>query len=71
MKFNRLALLYCDVRGLARMFELYRDSMGVQVQVVQSLDEAYELLKVTPEGFTQRLFPEEVAGGGRNCGKAR
>jgi hypothetical protein len=53
------------------MFELYRDSMGVQVQVVQSLDEAYELLKVTPEGFTQRLFPEEVAGGGRNCGKAR
>jgi hypothetical protein len=47
--------------GLARMFELYRDSMNVQVQVVQSLDEAYELLKVTQEDFTQRLFPEEVA----------
>jgi len=47
--------------GLARMFELHRDSMGVQVQVVQSLDEAYELLKVTPGDFTERLFPEEVA----------
>jgi len=43
------------------MFELYRDSMNVQVEVVQSLNEAYELLKVTPGDFTERLFPEEVA----------
>ena len=35
--------------------------MNVQVQVVQSSDEAYELLKVSSEDFTQRLFPEEVA----------
>jgi hypothetical protein len=47
--------------GLARMFEMHRNSMGVAVQVVQSMDEAYELLKVTPEDFTQRLFPERMA----------
>jgi hypothetical protein len=48
--------------GLARMFELYRESMGGKLQtVVQSLDEAYELLKVTPQDFSERLFPEDVA----------
>jgi hypothetical protein len=49
--------------GLARMFELYRESMGGQSQiVVQAIDEAYNLLGVTPEDFSQRLFPEDVAG---------
>jgi hypothetical protein len=43
------------------MFELYRDSMGVEVHVVHSVDEAYELLEVTPEDFTQRLFPGSMA----------
>jgi hypothetical protein len=43
------------------MFELHRDSMGLQVQVVQSLGEAYELLRVTPQDFTRRLFPEDAA----------
>ena len=47
--------------GLARMFELHRDSMGGQLQVVHSLDEAYDLLEVTPEDFTERLFPVDVA----------
>jgi hypothetical protein len=47
--------------GLARMFELHRDSMGGQLQVVQSIDEAYDLLKVRPEDFSQRLFPVDVA----------
>jgi hypothetical protein len=47
--------------GLARMFELHRNSMGVEVQVVRSMDEAYGLLKVRPEDFTQRLFPERMA----------
>ena len=49
------------VYGLARMFELHRDSMGGQFHVVRSMDEAYDLLKVTPQDFTQRLFPEEMA----------
>jgi hypothetical protein len=47
--------------GLARMFELYRDSMGGQLQVVHSMDEAYDLLSVSPEDFSERLFPEALA----------
>src|SRR5215472_7224305 len=44
--------------GLARMFELYRDSTGGKtLTIVQSLDEAYELLKVSPQDFSERLFP--------------
>jgi hypothetical protein len=46
--------------GLSRMLALHRDSMGVEVQVVQSIDEAYESLKVSPQDFTQRLHPEDV-----------
>ena len=50
------------VYGVGRMFELYRDSMAGQSQiVVRSNDEAYELLKVTPQDFSQRLFSEELA----------
>jgi hypothetical protein len=47
--------------GLARMFELHRDSMGLQVQVVHSVDEAYDLLKVRPQDFSLRLFPIDAA----------
>jgi hypothetical protein len=43
------------------MFELYRDSMGGQLHVVHSMDEAYDLLKVSPQDFFQRLFPVDVA----------
>jgi hypothetical protein len=43
------------------MFEMHREAMGVQLQVVHSLDEAYDLLEVTPEDFTERLFPVDVA----------
>jgi hypothetical protein len=46
--------------GLARMFEMHREAMGVRLQVVHSIDEAYDLLKVSPQDFTQRLFPEDV-----------
>jgi len=46
--------------GLARMFELSRNSMGGQLKVVQSMDEAYNLLEVDPKDFSQRLFPAEV-----------
>ena len=45
--------------GLARMFEMHRDAMGVQLHVVYSMDEAYDLLEVAPQDFTQRLFPED------------
>jgi hypothetical protein len=50
-----------SVYGVARMFELYRDSMGGQAPiVVRSNDEAHELLNVSPQDFSQRLFSEEV-----------
>ena len=47
--------------GLARMFEMHRAGMGLQLQVVHSIDEAYDLLKVSSEDFSQRLFPVDVA----------
>jgi len=53
----REAVMY----GLARMFELIRDLMGGQFQVVRSLEDAYDMLGVRPEDFTQRVFPEDLA----------
>jgi hypothetical protein len=47
--------------GLARMFEMHREAMGLQLQVVHSIDEAYDLLKVTPQDFSERLYPKDVA----------
>jgi hypothetical protein len=49
------------VFGLSRMLELYRDSMGGQLQVVHSLEEAYDIVGARPEDFTERLFPKEMA----------
>src|SRR5262249_24047330 len=48
--------------GLARMGELIRDSIGERLLIMRTIAEAYELLKVTPEDFSQRLFPEDVSG---------
>jgi hypothetical protein len=47
--------------GLARMFELSRESTGGQLHVFRSMHEAYDLLKVTPGDFSQRLFTEDLA----------
>jgi hypothetical protein len=47
--------------GLSRMLELFRDSMGGQLQVVHSVEEAYDIVGVRPEDFTERLFPKEMA----------
>src|SRR5262249_8599354 len=41
--------------GLARMFELSQDAMGGQLQVARSLEEAYAMLGVRAEDFTQRI----------------
>ena len=45
-----------SVYGLARMFQLYRDSMGGQFQVVHTLEEAYGVVGVRPEDFTECLI---------------
>ena len=47
--------------GVVRMFELLKDGMGGQFHPVLSLDEAYAMLEVGPENFSQRLFPEQLA----------
>ena len=46
------------IYGLSRMVELRRDSMGGQLQVVHTLEEAYDIVGVRPEDITKRLFPE-------------
>jgi hypothetical protein len=49
-----------SVYGLARMFQLYRDFMGGQYQVVHSLEQAYDMIGVRPEDFTECLiWPRE------------
>ena len=48
------------VFGLARMSQLYRDFFGEQYQVVHSLEEAYQIVGVHPEDFTERLFPMDL-----------
>jgi hypothetical protein len=47
--------------GVVRMFELLRDGMGGLLHAVLSVDEAYAMLGVSPENFSQRLFPEQLA----------
>jgi len=47
--------------GMARMFQICRDSLGEQFHVVRSLEEAYEMVGVRPEDFVQRIFPKDLA----------
>jgi hypothetical protein len=56
---NRIVLY-----GLTRMFESTRTSMGLQFHIVWSVEEAYARLAVSPESFSQRLFPENPVGAG-------
>jgi hypothetical protein len=44
--------------GLNRMFESTRTSISLQFHIVWSVEEAYAVLGVSPESFSQRLFPE-------------
>jgi hypothetical protein len=50
-----------DLHGLFRMYEMSRDGMRADLQVVGSIDEAYRLFGVHPEDFSQRLFPGSIA----------
>jgi hypothetical protein len=46
--------------GLARVFEMCDQSIGSEFQVVHSLEEAYDIVGVRPEGFTECLiWPRE------------
>jgi hypothetical protein len=50
-----------SLHGLFRMYEMSRDGMRVDMQVVGSIDEAYRMHGVRPEDFSQRLFPTQTA----------
>jgi hypothetical protein len=47
--------------GLARLFQICGDNVGKEYEVVHTLEEAYDIVGVRPENFTQRLFPESLA----------
>jgi hypothetical protein len=49
------------LHGLFRMYEMSREGMRTDLQVVGSIAEAYRMFGVRPENFTQRLFPGYVA----------
>src|SRR4030095_9853178 len=46
-----------SVHALFRRYEMSRDGMCADLQVVGSIDEAYRMFGVHPEDFSQRLFP--------------
>jgi hypothetical protein len=49
------------LHGLFRMYEMSRDGMRADLQIVESIDEAYRMFGVHPEDFSQRLFPGYIA----------
>jgi len=46
-----------SLHGLFRMYEMSRDGMHADLQVVESIEEAYRMFGVHREDFSQRLFP--------------
>jgi hypothetical protein len=49
------------IYGLARLFQMCGESVGKEFEVVHSLEEAYGIVAVRTEDFTERLFPERLA----------
>ena len=56
---NRIVLY-----GLTRMFESTRTSIGLEFHIVWSAEEAYTMLGVSAESFSQRLLPENLVWAG-------
>jgi hypothetical protein len=50
-----------SIYGLARLFQICREFIGSEVEVVQTLEEAYQIIGVRPDDFTRRLFPTKLA----------
>lgn len=46
-----------SLRGLFRMYEVSREGMRADLQIVGSIAEAYRMFGVHAEDFSQRLFP--------------
>jgi len=50
-----------NIFGLARLFQICGDNVGKEFETVHFLEEAYEIVGVRPEDFTERLYPETMA----------
>ena len=51
-----------SIHELARIFQMCREfRKGDKFEVVQSLEQSYEVVGVRPEDFTVHLFPKDVA----------
>ena len=47
--------------GLGRLFQMCGESVGNEFQVVRRLEEAYTIVEVRPEDFTERIFQTDLA----------
>jgi hypothetical protein len=47
------------IYGLARIFQMCQEHLYSKFEVVRTLQEAYDIVGVRPEEFTERLFPKE------------
>ena len=47
--------------GLARVFQLCREFIHGEFEVVHTMEEAYDLVEVRPEDFTERIFPAALS----------
>jgi hypothetical protein len=50
-----------SVFGVSRMFEQIRDYDRESHRVVHTLEEAYDIVDVRPEDFTERLYAKDLA----------
>ena len=49
------------IYGLARLFQMSSEAMGGEIEVVHTLEEAYDIVGARPEDFTECLVcPREV-----------
>ena len=46
--------------GLARLFQMTREHVGELFDVVRTLEEAYAMVEVRPEDFTEHIFTTEL-----------
>ena len=49
------------IYGLARIFQMCREYLHDQFEVVYSLEEAYDMVEVRPADFRERIFPAALA----------
>ena len=49
------------IYGLARLFQMCGESVGSEFDVVHTMQEAYAIVEVLPEDYTERLYPLPVA----------